>query len=78
MTNFTFLLDIPSLEIISKFIDSKGTIVFTGKSCKTEIKRRKYGKLATKRYGYGEINMIRHHPILRLSLDLKGYRQYAV
>ena len=71
MTNFTLPLDIPSLEIISQSIDSKGTIVFTVKSNKTETKCRKCGKLATKRYGYGETNTIRHLPILDTPVLLK-------
>lgn len=64
MAQFTLPLNIPDVEIISQSFDSKGSIVFTLKSSKTETKCHKCGKSATKRYGYSRPIEVRHTSIL--------------
>ena len=63
MAELRIPLDIPGLEIISQAVNSKGEIILSVKSLKTETPCHKCGKPATIRYAYAPEVTIRHLPI---------------
>ena len=63
MAELRIPLDIPDLEIISQAVNSKGEIILSVKSLKTETPCHKCGKPATIRYAYAPEVTIRHLPI---------------
>ncbi len=63
MTELRVPLGIPNIEIISQATNSKGEIIISVKSLKTETPCHKCGKPATIRHGNGPTQTIRHLPI---------------
>ena len=71
MSNFTLPLDIPSLEIISQTVNTKGNIVFTVRSTCTKTTCHKCGKDAKKPCGYSAVIEYKHTSILDTPVILR-------
>lgn len=71
MSNFTLPLDIPSLEIISQTVNTKGNIVFTVRSTCTKTTCHKCGKDAKKPCGHSAVIEYKHTSILDTPVILR-------
>ena len=71
MKDLRIPLGIKSLEVESQTIDSKGCIVITVTSMRTQTTCHKCGKPATKRYGYSSTIKVRHTSIFDTQVLLK-------
>jgi len=71
MSNITIPLGINSLLILSQSVDTEGNIIIDVESTRREATCRNCGQSIKTRYGFGEILMVRHLPILDTPVYLR-------